>query len=111
MGSARFSRSTARMVTTSKVEGGSVSARALYILTSVNVRARTTSRRNTAFFSLDSIRVRVISGAQSFIGSPGKPAPEPRSATRVPLMNRLVAGSKPFTTGGTGDTGDTLGKR
>lgn len=111
MGSARFSRSTARMVTTSKVEGGSVSARPLYILTSVNVRARVTSRRNTAFFWWDSIRVRTISGAQSFIGSPGKPAPEPKSATLVLLVRRSVAGTKPFTTEGTGDTEETLGKR
>src|ERR1035438_6843832 len=50
---------------------------------SVNVRERTTSRRKMAFLRFDSIKVRAISGAQIFIGMPGKPAPEPRSATRA----------------------------
>src|SRR5277367_542681 len=59
-------RSTARRVTTSKVDGGRVSARTFFILMSVNVRARATSRRKIAFFWLDSIRVRDIFGAQSF---------------------------------------------
>src|SRR5580698_3047269 len=43
-------RSTARRVTTSKVDGGRVSARVFCILMSVNVRARATSRRKVAFF-------------------------------------------------------------
>ena len=74
-------RSTARRVTTSKFIPARDSARVFCILMFVNVRARVTSRRNAAFFWLDSIRVKEISGAQSFIGMPGKPAPEPRSAT------------------------------
>src|SRR5579863_5963803 len=48
---------------------------------SVNVRARATSRRKVAFLWLDSISVRAMWGAQSLIGTPGKPAPDPRSAT------------------------------
>ena len=70
-------RSTARRVTTSKVDGGRVSARAFCILMSVNVRARATSRRKVAFLWLDSMRVRAMLGAQSLMGMPGKPAPEP----------------------------------
>src|SRR5229473_2509679 len=60
-------RSTARRVTTSKVAGGSVSARAFCILTSVNVRARVTSWRKAAFLWLDSISVRAMYGAQSLM--------------------------------------------
>jgi len=74
-------RSTARRVTTSKVDRGRVSARTFCILMSVNVRVRASSRRKADFFWLDSIKVREMVGAQSFIGMPGKPAPEPRSAT------------------------------
>src|ERR1700679_2952926 len=51
-------RSTARRVTTSKVAGGRVSARAFCILMSVNVRARVSSRRKVAFLWLDSIKRR-----------------------------------------------------
>src|SRR5580658_1146290 len=72
-------RSTARRVTTWKVVER-VSARAFCILTLVNVRARVTSRRKAAFLWLDSTRVREICGAQSFMGRPGNPAPEPTSA-------------------------------
>src|SRR5580658_2045328 len=43
-------RSTARRVTTSKVDGGRVSARAFCILMFVNVRARVSSRRKVALF-------------------------------------------------------------
>src|SRR5208282_1194717 len=81
-------RSTARRVTVSKVCGGRVWARAFCILMFVNVRARATSRRKVDFFWLDSINVRDISGAQSFMGMPGKPAPEPRSATRSLVVGR-----------------------
>src|SRR5208282_6251514 len=73
-------RSTARRVTTSKVIPGRDSARVVCILTFVNVRARVTSRRKVDFFWLDSISVREIWGAQSFMGMPGNPAPEPMSA-------------------------------
>ena len=59
-------RSTARRVTTSKVDGGRVSARTFCISMSVNVRARVTSRRKVAFFWLDSIRVRAISWGPEF---------------------------------------------
>ena len=50
-------RSTARRVTTLKLAGGRISARAFCISTSVNVRARATSRRNAAFLWFDSISV------------------------------------------------------
>jgi hypothetical protein len=70
-------------VTKSKVAGERVSARAFCISMSVNVRARVTSRRKAAFLWLDSMRVRAMSGAQSLMGMPGKPAPEPRSARRA----------------------------
>ena len=47
-------------------------------------------------------------GAQSFMGTPGKPAPEPRSARRASAFGlRLSATSKSFTTG---DTEKTQGK-
>src|SRR5580700_386905 len=49
----------------------------------VNVRLRAISRRKVAFFWLDSMRVRLMCGAQILIGRPGKPAPEPMSITRV----------------------------
>jgi hypothetical protein len=49
--------------------------------TLVKASERTTSRRNVAFLWLDSIKVKEICGAQSLRGTPGKPAPEPRSAT------------------------------
>ena len=79
-------RSTARRVTTSNKVGwlaGNCSARAGTTLMFVNVRARMTSRRKVAFLWLDSISVTAISGAQSFMGMPGKPAPDPRSATVI----------------------------
>ncbi len=79
-------RSTALKVTTSKRVGSvvvSCSARAGNTLMFVNVRARMTSRRKVAFLWLDSISATAVSGAQSFMGMPGKPAPEPRSATRM----------------------------
>ena len=75
-------RSTARRVTTSKVVAGKGFRRAaVCILTFVNVRARMTSRRKAVFLWLDSIRVREMCGAQSLMGMPGNPAPEPRSAS------------------------------
>jgi len=75
-------RSTARRVTTSNfLSAERVSARAVCILMSVNVSARATSRRKVAFLWLDSISVRDMCGAQSLMGMPGNPAPEPRSAT------------------------------
>ena len=80
-GSVSAKRSTARRVTRSNL-CATCSARTLSILTSVNVRERATSRRNVAFLWFDSISVRAMSGAQSFMGTPGKPAPEPMSATR-----------------------------
>jgi len=73
--------STARRVTMSKLDGGRVSARVFCILTSVNVRERAVSRRKAAFLWLDSMSVRAMFGTQSLMGIPGKPAPEPRSAT------------------------------
>src|ERR1035437_10671006 len=93
--------STARRVTTSKVLAVRVSARAFCILTSVNVRARVTSRRKAAFLWLDSIRVTERCGDQSLMGRPGNPAPEPRSATE----------SKAFTTEDTEDTEEGAGNR
>src|ERR1022692_931862 len=90
-------RSTARRVTTSKVVGGRVSARTFCIFTSVNVRARVTSLRKAAFLWLDSMRVRARFEAQSLMGSPGKPAPEPRSARRTgesPVPTRAVDGKR-----------------
>jgi hypothetical protein len=105
-------RSTARRVTTSKVHGGRVWARTFCILMSVNVRARATSRRKVAFFWFDSIRVREIFGAQSFMGMPGKPAPEPRSATRASAFGlRASGGSKAFTAEGAEDAEELLGNR
>ncbi len=41
---------------------------------------RTASCKNAAFFPCDSARVTTISGRQSAIGIPGKPAPEPKSS-------------------------------
>src|ERR1039457_6241364 len=61
-------RSTARRVTVLNTVPAKVSARVFCILTSVNVRARATSRRNAAFLWLDSIRANAICGAQSLIG-------------------------------------------
>ena len=81
---------------------------------SVNVRARATSFRNVAFFWLDSIRVTDTFGAQSFMGMPGKPAPEPMSATRSLVVGRWSlanskAESKPLTTEDTEDTQEDTG--
>src|ERR1039458_10300965 len=59
-------RSTARRVTVSKTVPVRVSARAICILTSVNVSARATSRRNAAFLWSDSISVREMSGEDCF---------------------------------------------
>src|ERR1700684_39805 len=67
-------------------------ARAGNTLTFVNVRARMISRRKAVFFWLDSIRVRAMCGAQSLMGMPGNPAPEPRSATRSLARRALVVG-------------------
>jgi hypothetical protein len=75
--------STARRVTTSAGRLESASARPGKTLMFVNVKLRVTSRRKVAFFWLDSIRVTSMSGAQIFIGRPGKPAPEPMSIRRV----------------------------
>src|SRR5271167_1905395 len=110
-------RSTARRVTTSKVDGGMVWARAFFILMSVNVMARATSRRKVAFFWLDSIRVRAMLGAQSFMGMPGKPAPEPTSATRstrslvVSRWSLATSKSKPCTAEDAEDAEEELGNR
>src|SRR5580704_501674 len=46
---------------------------------SVNVRLRASWRRKATFLWFDSIRVRWSRGAQSLMGTPGKPAPEPMS--------------------------------
>ncbi len=105
MGRMFSKRSTARSVTTSKrVWLREVSARTFSISTSVNVRARLTSRRNAAFLWFDSMSVREICGAQSFMGRPGKPAPEPRSATLVlalvlPSVRSALTGEAPVATG------------
>ena len=107
-------RSTALRVTTSKRAGWlvmSCSARAENTLMSVNVRARITSRRKVTFLWLDSISVREISGAQSFIGMPGKPAPEPMSATRGAGFGLRASGSKSFNTEDAGDTEEGRGNR
>ncbi len=103
-------RSTARRVMRLNLAGGlaadSCSARRSNTLMFVNVRARTTSRRNVDFLWLDSISVRSIAGAQSLMGIPGKPAPEPRSATRMrsSVVGRWsLAESKFFNTGDTED--------
>ena len=44
---------------------------------------RTTSRRNVAFLFCDSASVTVMSGRSSWMGSPGNPAPEPKSNSVV----------------------------
>ena len=72
----------------------------------VNVKLRVTSRRKVAFFWLDSIRVTSISGAQIFIGRPGKPAPEPMSIRRV--LAEPCSGGR---TGASAATFDRIGKR
>ena len=78
-----FMLSTARIAITSKrLSGGMASIR--FAQTSVGrLRVRMTSRRNVAFFPWDSPRVTFSSGRRSWIGSPGKPAPEPKSSNVV----------------------------
>src|SRR5260370_42439911 len=65
-------RSTARRVTRSKVPGGRGSARAFCILTSVNVRARATSRRKVAFLWRESMKVQGVWGSPGVLGVPGE---------------------------------------
>src|SRR5246500_2529784 len=93
-------RSTARRVTTAKDARARDSARAVRILTSVNVRARATSLRNVAFFWFDSIKVNEISGAQSLMGMPGNPAPEPTSASSKTFAPEGAEGKKRKKKGG-----------
>jgi hypothetical protein len=77
-------RSTARRVTIGAEEAGKSWARPVNTSMCVNLRARITSRRKVAFLCLDSMRVTDNFEAQILMGSPGKPAPEPRSSKRAP---------------------------
>lgn len=70
-------RSTARRVTQSNFRP-SVSARLLCTL-QPRPKVLTTSLRKAAFLFCDSARKTRISGRQRAIGTPGNPAPEPRS--------------------------------
>src|ERR1019366_3381047 len=79
-GKARSNFSTARSVTRSAV-CAQRSARPPNTSTQSSPRLRTTSRRKTAFLLCASISVSPSWGANSFIGMPGKPAPEPTSAS------------------------------
>ena len=82
-GSTSENFSTARIVTSSACSLKR-SALSCTMTTSFRARARTTSRRNVAFFPWDSIRVNRRRGSYSFSTIPGNPAPEPTSIALTP---------------------------
>ena len=77
--------STARRVTR-LARWGMVSARALRTVNAESWSARPISRRNVDFLPWLSIRVSWRCGAQYLMGSPGNPAPLPRSKTSSAVL-------------------------